>query len=269
MRELPSREALARHGLAWRPDAEHRGSAMHTQLQRQCLEVLHAKSVKEFVRISGEFGRSMGFHSMGAILATMHAPGLTEVRSVTSAPPEYVPIFEDPVSGDRDPVFLHCKRSSQPIFWTQETYVDAGQAPLWDEQAPFGLRSGVGVAFHLPRDRHFVFGLNSDQRSCCDRKAKLGLSLDIQQFAAYAQAAAFDLCIPYARSEDSATPAKSELEALRRSMDGLSDWEVGNAMGISETEVMLRLRRVTATLGCATRYEAALRAIRRGLVECG
>jgi hypothetical protein len=242
---------------------------MHTQLQRQCLEVLHAKTVKDFVRISGDFGQSMGFHSMGAILATIHAPGLTEVRTVTSTPPEYLPIFEDPAGGDRDPVFQHVKHSSRPIFWTRETYVDAGEADLWDEQAVFGLHSGFGVAFHLPRDRHFVFGLNSDRRTCCDRKAKLGMSLDIQQFAAYAQAAAFDLCIPYARSVDRAVPAKSELEALRRSMDGLSDWEVGNAMGISETEVVLRLQRAAATLGCATRYEAALRAIRLGLVECG
>ncbi len=30
---------------------------MDTQLNRQCLEVLHAKTVKEFVRISAEFGQ--------------------------------------------------------------------------------------------------------------------------------------------------------------------------------------------------------------------
>ena len=51
-------------------------------------------------------------------------------------------------------------------------------------------------------------------------------------------------------------------------MDGLSDWEVGQAMGISETEVLLRLRRTSTKLGCSTRYEAALRALSLGLVEC-
>ena len=242
---------------------------METRLHRQCLEVLHAKTVKDFVRISGEFGQSMGCHSMAAMVVTSHAPGLAEVRSVTSTPPEYLPIFEDEAAGNRDPVFLHCKHSSQPIVWDQDTYVAIGEGDLWDEQAAFGLRSGIGVAFHLPRGRHFVFGVDSDRRVCCERKAKLGMTLDLHQFAAYAQAAAFDLCMPYAPSADSTIPAASELEALRRSMDGLSDREIGDAMGISETEVLLRLRRAMVTLGCATRYEAALRAIRMGVVACG
>ena len=241
---------------------------METRLHRQCLEVLHARTVKDFVRISAEFGRSMGCQSMAAMVVTTHAPGLTEVRSVTSTPPEYLPLFEDEEAGSRDPVFLHCKHSSQPIVWSQDTYVQAGQADLWDEQAAFGLRSGIGVALHLPRGRHFVFGINSERDVCCERKAKLGMTLDLHQFAAYAQAAAFDLCTPYAPSENSAIPAPGELEALRRSMDGLNDREVADAMGISEMEVLLRLRRAMVTLGCATRYEAALRLIRMGIVKC-
>ena len=82
---------------------------MNTQLNRHCLEVLHAKTVKDFVRISAEFGISMGFQSMTAMAVMVHAPDLVEVRSVTSTPPEYLPIFEDHDAGNRDPVFLHCK----------------------------------------------------------------------------------------------------------------------------------------------------------------
>ena len=245
------------------------GVSMDTLLHRQCLEVLHARTVKDFVRISAAFGRSMGFQSMGVLVAMVHSPELAEVHSVTDTPPEYRPIFEDEDAGNLDPVFLHCKRSSQPIIWNQETYFDAGQGNLWEQQAPFGLRSGIGAAFHLPRNRHFVFGLNSDRRVCCDRKSRLGVSLDVQEFAAHAQAAAFDLCMPYAPGADLAAPAPSELEALRRSMDGLSDRQVGDAMGISEKEVLLRLRRAAVKLGCATKYETALRAIRLRLVSCG
>ena len=64
---------------------------------------------------------------------------------------------------------------------------------------------------------------------------------------------------------NAATSAPSDLEALRRSRDGLSDHEVGDAMGIYEKEV---LRRAAATLGRATKYEIAPRAIRLGLVCC-
>ena len=221
------------------------GVSMETRLHRQCLDVLHAKTVRDFVRISAEFGDSMGFQSMAALVATVHSPGLAEVRSVTNTPPEYLPIFED-----------------------QDAYVHAGQADLSEEQASFGLRSGVGVAFHLPRGRHFVLGFNSDKRACCDRKAKLGVTLDVQEFAAHAQAAAFDPRMPCAPDADNSIPAPSELEALRRSTDGLNDQDVGHAMGISDKEVLLRLPRASAKLGCATKYEAAPRAIRLGLVAC-
>ena len=241
---------------------------MDTQLNRQCLEVLHAKTVKEFVRISAEFGQSMGFHTMAAMVISDHAPDFTEVQSVTDAPPEYMPIFEDLNSAKADPVLQHCKQSSSTIVWDQRTYVAAGRGDFWEHQAAFGYQSGIGVAIHLPRGRHFALGFDSDERCCVTQKALLGLSLDFALFASYAQAAAFDLCIPYAQSSNACALAAGELDALKRSMDGLNDWEVGHAMGISETEVLLRLRRASTKLGCSTRYEAALRALRLGLVEC-
>ncbi len=242
---------------------------MDTQLNRQCLEVLHAKTVKDFVRISGEFAESMGFHTMAAMVVTDHSPHLSEFQTVTNAPPDYLPTFEDVDSARLDPVSQYCKKFSSPIVWNQNTYVAAGRADFWEHQAAFGLQSGICVAFHLPRGKHFMFGLTSDKRDCGARKAILGLTLDVKTFAAYAQAAAFDHCAPYIRSSDEKILAASELDALRRSMDGLSDWEVGCAMGISETDVLLRLRRATEKLGCSTKYEAALRAIRLGLVACG
>ena len=241
---------------------------METQLRRQCLEVLHAKTVKDFVRISAAFAQSMGFHTLGAIVVTDHTPHFSEFQTVTNAPPEWMPDFEDANSQRLDPVTQHCKRSSSPIVWDQSTYVVAGRMDFWDHQAAFGYRSGIGVGMHLPRGKHFALGFDSAERSCVSRRAKLGLTLDFLEFASYAQAAAFYLCLPYAGGRDINTLATGELDALRRSMDGLSEWEIGNAMSISETEVLLRLQRAMIKLGCVTKYEAALRAIRLGLVAC-
>ncbi len=240
-----------------------------TQLHRQCLEVLHARTVKDFVRISAEFGQSMGFHTMAAMVVTDHSPYLSEFQLVTNAPPDYMPTFEDADAARLDPVSQYCKKSSSPLAWDQKTYVAAGRADFWEQQAVFGFQSGTCVAFHLPRGRHFMFGFTSDKRACAARRSILGLTLDVQVFAAYAQAAASNLCAPYAQGSDESTLAPSELDVLRRSMDGLSNWDVGYSMGISETEVLLRLRRATTKLGCATKYEAALRAIRLGLITCG
>jgi len=170
-------------------------------------------------------------------------------------------------SAKLDPVSQHCKNFSTPIVWDQAVYVKQGRADFWEHQASFGYRSGISVALHLPRGRHFMFGVDCDRESCIPKGQTQNLLSDICHFAAHSQAAAFDLCLPYPQT-DGAVLADGELDALRRSMDGLTNWEVGQAMGISETEVLLRLRRSMRKLGCSNKYEAALRAIRLGLVDC-
>ena len=91
---------------------------------------------------------------------------------------------------------------------------------------------------------------------------------DLLTVAAYAQGAAFDLCLPYEGVSDPSTLATAELDALRWSTDGLTNVQVGQKMGISAMEALLRLRRAMAKLGCSSKYEAGLRAIRLGLIRC-
>lgn len=241
---------------------------MDTQFNRKCLEILHANTVKEFSERLVDFVHFVSFSTVGVSVITDHLAGMTEFRTVTNVPTGYLADFENLESAKLDPVSQHCKRSSRPIVWDQDLYVASGRADFWEHQAVFGLQSGISVAFHLPRGRHFLFGADCHRRTCGSETKARELVADIHVFASYAQAAAFDLCVPYDRSGDKATLARAELDALRWSIDGLSDWQIGQAMGISETEVMLRLRRAMFKLGCANKYETALRAIRIGLVEC-
>jgi DNA-binding CsgD family transcriptional regulator len=60
----------------------------------------------------------------------------------------------------------------------------------------------------------------------------------------------------------------TELEALRWTMDGKSPREIGQAMAVSEEDVVLRLRTAMNKLGCSSKYETVLRAIRLGLIRC-
>ncbi len=241
---------------------------METLLNRQCIEMLHADSVKEFLRIGADFVRSIGFHTIAATVVTDHGSSLTEFQSITNAPLAYMPAFEDMASAKLDPVSQHCKQYSSAIVWDQSLYAAAGRGDFWEHQAAFGYLSGISLAFHLPHGRHFMFGIDSDQRVCAPRRELQPLLGDLREFAAHAQAAAFDLCLPYPRGSGVHQIPYSELDALRWSMDGLSDWEVGQSMAISETEVMLRIRRVIEKFGCRNKYEAGLRAIKLGLVHC-
>jgi DNA-binding CsgD family transcriptional regulator len=241
---------------------------MDLLLSQKCFEILHASSVGDFSRQLVDFSQSLGFGTVAATVITDHSPKLTEFQSLTNIPAGYLTDFRDLDSAKLDPVSQHCKHSSTPIVWDQKLYVTSGRGDYWEHQAAFGLRSGVSVAFHLPRGRHFLFGADCNQRACGSGHRLLDLIEDIHWFAAYAQAAAFDLCNPYDQRADRTSLAKGELEALRWSMDGLNDWEIGNKMSMSATDVALRLRRATAKLGCTNKYETALRAVRLGLVHC-
>jgi len=240
---------------------------MHSQLHQKCIEVLHARSVKEYLRLNIEFVQSLGFHTIAATVITDHSPDLTTFQSVTNAPSEYMPLFDDMESAKLDPVSQHCKKLSAPIVWNQAVYVEQGRGDFWEHQALFGYRSGVSVALHLPHGKHFMYGVDCDRDNCIPKGQRQNVLSDLCHFAAHSQAAAFDFCLPYQQVEDTLLP-DAELDALRRSMDGLTNWEVGRAMGISETEVLLRIRRAMHKLGCTNKYEAALRAIRLGLVHC-
>jgi DNA-binding CsgD family transcriptional regulator len=235
---------------------------------RKCLEVLHVSTVKDFTSRIVEFAQSLGFGTIAATVITDHSPTLTEFQSVTNVPAGYLADFRDLDSAKLDPVSQHCKYSSTPIVWDQKLYVTSGRGDSWEHQAAFGLRSGVSVAFHLPRGRHFLFGADCNERACGNGHRLLDLVEDIHWFAAYAQAAAFDLCNPYDQRVDRTSLAKGELDALQWSMDGLNDWEIGKKMGLSATDVALRLRRAIHKLGCTNKYETALRAVRLGLVDC-
>jgi DNA-binding CsgD family transcriptional regulator len=240
---------------------------MHSQLQQRCIAVLHSRSVEEFLRLNVEFVQSLGFHTVAATVITDHSPQLTAFQSVTNAPSDYMPLFYDMASAKLDPVSQHCKKLSTPIVWNQAIYAEHGRGDFWEHQAPFGYRSGISVALHLPHGKHFMFGVDSDRDICIPKGQRQNLLSDLCHFAAHSQAAAFDFCIPYQQPDDILLP-DTELDALRRSMDGLTNWDIGCAMGISETEVLLRLRRAMQRLGCTNKYEAGLRAIRLGLVHC-
>lgn len=242
---------------------------MDTQLDRHCMEVLHSKSVSDFLRKIVGFSEDRGFGRVSATVLTEHSPTLKEYQYITNAPADYMPEFEDLGAAHVDPVSQHAAVHSAPLLWDRSTYVDCGQGSLWERQAPYGYRSGIVVGFHLPRGRHFLFGPDSDQSTCARPSGTRQLVEDFHVFAAHAQAAAFELCIHYdppAHVQTSLTPG--ELEALRWVMDGMTNWEIGRKMDLSEWDVKLRLHRVMRKLGVASKYEAVLKGIRLGLIEC-
>lgn len=238
-------------------------------LDQRCLEILHASTVQDFKRQMVAFVQELGFETVGAMVVTEHSPTLVEFQTLTNAPAEHLDEFHDQEHAQKDPVCRHCSRFSSPIVWDRHTYVDASAQTLWDRQEPYGYRSGLAVAMHLGHGRHFMFGANWRADRCSNVPHFKAIAEDLLRFADHAQAAAFELTLPSKLVPcDPLGLATRELEALGWSIDGMNPWQVADRMLISERHATLLLRRAMHKLGCSTRYESGLRAIKLGLIKC-
>jgi DNA-binding CsgD family transcriptional regulator len=242
---------------------------IETRHDRRCLDILHATSVRDFTRQIIAFTQHLGFNNVGAIVAVKHSNTLTEFKTITNAPAAYLNEFHNLEHASIDPVSEHCIQSSSPIVWNRQTYKSAGVEQLWQLQEPYGYRSGLAVAMHFARGRHFVFGGNWDKDACDKVPHFRAIAEDLLSFAAHAQAAAFELTLPSAMVPNGTfSLAKRELEVLGWTADGLTSWQVADRMSISERHVALLVQRAMQKLSCSSRYEACLRAIRLGLLQC-
>jgi DNA-binding CsgD family transcriptional regulator len=240
-----------------------------TRHEKRCLDVLHATSVTEFKGQIVSFIQDLGFSTFGAMVVTDHSPTFREFQIVQNAPEEYLEVFGDRDDTLIDPVLQHCKRSSSPFVWDKRNYECDATRPLWEGQEPYGYRSGLAVGMHFPRGKHFVFGANWAKDRCDKVPHFKSIAEDLLSFAEHAQAAAFELTLPSKIDPDSTWfLANTELEALRWTMDGMTSWEVAERMSISERQAALLLARAMRKLGCSSKYETGLRAIKLGLIAC-
>ena len=114
-----------------------------------------------------------------------------------------------------------------------------------------------------------MFGANGSDLQARSSQDTLRLVADLKVFASYAQAAAFDLCLPpLVEAENAWGITIIELEVLQRAIAGNTIENISKAMAVSEATVNLRIKSVIKKLNCNTQYEAALKAIRNGLIEC-
>lgn len=228
---------------------------------------MHVNTAREYSEQIINFVEHLGFATVGATVITDHSATLTEFQSFTNAPAAYLDNFYDLPGGRTDPVSQHCKQSSAPIVWNQDTYVAHGTGSLWEFQAPFGYRNGVCVAGHFANGRHFMFGAQTPCALPINRQILRRLVEDFQEFASYAQAAAFELAPSWRPLPQNDPELRTcEMEALRWTMDGNTSQEVGAAMGVSAALAELYIRKAMRKLDCATKYEAVLKAIRAGLI---
>jgi DNA-binding CsgD family transcriptional regulator len=236
-------------------------------LDPDLLAVSDVRNRHEFRDAIVRFARELGFSTVSATAVVDHTVGQSEFYSEANLPHGYSDAFVNHHAAQRDPVMQHCKANVKPIIWTQKTYVEHGVADLWEEQARFGYFAGVCLAMHLPDRRHFMLGVERDQALPADRLELRRLVAEVQLFTVVAMETAMRVLVPSAQEADAPLLTPRELEALRWTMEGKTAWEVGRLMSVSERTAVLHINNATHKLGCVSKHQAVLKALRQGLIR--
>jgi DNA-binding CsgD family transcriptional regulator len=237
-------------------------------LQGGFTEVLTSRDREEFRDQLVVFTKRLGFDTVSATLVIDHALGAAEFVSVDNTPDEFRSVWADAQRNRQDPVLQHCKHKSVPIVWDQSTYVRNGLGHRWEEQAPYGFRTGISLALHMPEGKHFLIGVDRDQPMPQSSAELTRMVADLQLFAVHAQEAASRVLLAAVSDQPnlpSLTPR--ELEALRWTMEGMTAWEVGNHLSITERTAVMHLANATHKLGANNKHQAVLKALRLGLLR--
>lgn len=236
-------------------------------LQGGFRQVMEASDRSEFqARVVG-FAQALGFNTVSAMTVIDHRLGEPEFIVVDNIPHAYKNEFSNRANYVRDPVMQHCKHKSVPIIWDQSTYTSCGLGAKWEMQASHGFRAGVALALHLPEGKHFFLGVDRDAALPDDPVEVTRIVADLQLFAVHAQEAALRLMVPSSQDPDIPPLTPRELEALRWTMEGKTAWEVGNILGISERTAVLHVSNATRKLGCISKHQAVLKALRLGMLR--
>lgn len=233
-------------------------------LQQGYLAVLEAQTCDELRDRFIAFGAEQGFERVGGIVVVDRPGDAPTFLALDNMPEELLGKEE---RGATDPVMQHCKRSSVPITWSQDTYVQRGLGGRWEEQAAFGYASGVTLALHLPRGRHFVFGVNRREGLPNSPTELTRLVADVQLFAVHAWEAASRLLPANSPLMEIPSLTPREIECLRWTMEGKTAWEVGSILGISERTAVLHVNNAAHKLNCVSKHQAVIKAMRLGIIQ--
>ena len=236
-------------------------------LQAGFSSVLQAVSRNDFRDEVVRFSQKLGFNTVSAMAVVDVAVGRSDFVQIDNAPDGYAAVMNDVPAMRCDPVMQHCRRHTWPIVWDQQTYTSQGLGELWEQQASFGYRTGIAMALHLPEGRHFALGVERDQPLPTDGGELTRLVADLQLFAVHAQDAALRVMSPTPPDGDRPSLTPRELEALRWTMAGKTAWEVGAILGISERTAVLHVTNAMRKLGCSSKHQAVLKALRLGLIS--
>ncbi len=237
-------------------------------LLERYFEVSRSNDIASFESQLIVFAQEMEFPLIsGALVVDRPSPGAKPIFLAFGNTPEpWQKASQDYDDSVRSPINKMLKRMSVPILYDQDLFTSNHAGDIWEKQAPFGYKTGIAVALHLPNHRHFLLGVDREQALPKDQRRLTRLMADLQLLAVHAQSAASTLLIPDDNEVEDPKLTPRELEILRWTMESKSAWAVGEILGVSENTVNFHLRNIFKKLKVSSKHHAVLKAVNLGLI---
>ncbi len=235
--------------------------------QRDYLEVSAAEDRATFERRLVDFAQNLDFELASAAVAVDRPGQQPMFEMIGNTPEAFKNASRDPSNVRRDPVVKRMKSLHVPFFYDQDLYVKEGAGDLWETFAPYGYRTGIAVATHLPGGKHFLLGVDRTKPLPESDEALTRLMADLHLLAVYAQQTAIRVLLQeeaFQAPVPRLTPR--EREVLQWTAQGKSAWAVGEILNMSEATVQTHLRNVREKMGVSSKHQAILRANALGLI---
>lgn len=232
------------------------------RLQR-LLDLSQAADSESFQRQLIWLANDMEFGLVSGLVVTEMSSGSAQVVRLGNTPSAFLDSFKDMADSARDPVFRRLRTLSVPVIYDQSFYVSENAADLWEEQAPFGFRTGISVALHLPGQRHFLLGLDREHALPRSEIKLMRMLGDLQLLVVHAQETALRL---FGKPQTDVSLSPKEQLILRMTMQGKSAKVIGAEIHSAEATVNFHLQNVRVKLGVTSKHQAALKARSLGLI---
>lgn len=214
-----------------------------------------------------DFAHAMDFSLVSGLLVLEGEKGADKFLYVGNMPEDCAQMSADPETSRRDPVMKRLKHQSVPFVYDQKFYVDSGAPDLWERAAPYGYRTGISVALHLPGNKHFLLGLDRERALPRSEQKVTRMLADLQLLAVHCQDAAQRVLIPQASPSVEIKLTDREREILQWTMAGKSSSVIGDILGISDATVKFHIKTAMKKLDDApTKLNAVITALRLGLL---
>lgn len=229
-------------------------------------ELAAAEDLTTLRKVLRQIAEDFGFPFINLTVVSFENAGQARENALRIDPPGWDSYVLEPTAV-RDPCLKLVASSQTPFSYDQHLYVQHGAGGLWEQQAPFGFKTGVTAVLHAKAGRRLCgIGLDREEPLPKDKERLMRLMADLQLLVAFAQDKAFSLLLADPPITQSVKLSARERDVLAWASQGKTSWETGRLLSISEHTVKKHLASAANRLGCSTKAQAVARAIEKGLL---